>query len=356
VYQYAVGTDGALSPLPDATLPTVYIPGAIVSDPAGQHVYIADLSDRAIAQYAVSPSGGLTPLSPATANPFAYILSYLAATVDPTGHFLYLTGISPNPPPDYIPTGLVPPSYIGAYVIGADGTLTPHSIFYTTVPGPGTGPLAIDPSGRFAYQAGSDGTSGLVWQFNIGADGTLTPMQPASVAATQTVRSITISTDGRTAYVLSSCIDNACDGQIAPYAIGASGTLTATGATVLTGSHVGPVALVTNGASSAYVLTDFMGVDFNSGAVYQYTIDGAGALAADTPPSLNTSFGPVTLSADQGNLYVLSAAQLAFEASGQLGGHIDHYVVDSAGLLTQADTTALATGVPGAITIVPAAH
>src|SRR4029077_6409729 len=115
-------------------------------------------------------------------------------------------------------------------------------------------------------------------------------LAPASVAATREAIGVTVAPSGETAYVLSTCVDDACDGQVEQYTIGATGALTSTGAITLTGSHVNPIAMVTDGAvSSAYLLTNFMGVDTNAGAVYQYAIDNTGALVADMPTSLGVA-------------------------------------------------------------------
>lgn len=95
-----------------------------------------------------------------------------------------------------------------------------------------------------------------------------------ALSATQTANGVAIAPSGQTAYVLSSCVDTACEGQVARYTIGTNGTLTATGSTTLTGDHVIPIAMVVDtSGSSAYLLTDLMGVDTNTGAVYGYVAE-----------------------------------------------------------------------------------
>ena len=99
------------------------------------------------------------------------------------------------------------------------------------------------------------------------------------------------------AYALSVCVDASCDGQVAAYAIGADGTLRPTGAAVLTGGHVNPVLMLTDGpGSAAYLLTNRMGVDTNQGAAFQYAIDATGALSPGMPASVAVASGAVAAS------------------------------------------------------------
>src|SRR5262249_40938568 len=121
----------------------------------------------------------------------------------------------------------------------------------------------------------------------------------------------------------------------------------------LTGGHVNPVALVTDGAgSNAYLLTNLMGVDTNQGAVYQYAIDGTGALKALTPNSLSIATGAVAATTDGRNLYALSANAVGHAPGPSAGGNIDHFVIGSSGQLSAAGTTSIAQGRPTAIALV----
>jgi len=173
------------------------------------------------------------------------------------------------------------------------------------------------------------------------------------VAATQGTVAVTIAPSGQTAYVMSTCIDTACDGQIEPYTIGANGTLTATGLVTLSGANVNPVEMVTDG-SGAYLLANAMGVDANAGAVYQYAIESTGALAADTPASLSVASGSVAESTYGSNLYALSANAIGFVSGQPPGGHIDHYVIGTGGLLTAVGTTTVIGSLPTSMTLVVA--
>jgi hypothetical protein len=191
---------------------------------------------------------------------------------------------------------------------------------------------------------------GRVSQFSINSDGTLTPR---TVAATQGTIGFTIAPSGQTAWVISTCIDTACNGQIEPYTIGADGTLTPTGVVTLTGTHVNPVEMVTDGSgSSVYLVANAMGVDTNAAAIYQHAIDSTGALVANIPASLTVASGAVVESANGSNLYALSANAIGFASGLPQGGHIDHYLIGSSGLLTPVSTTAVAGSLPTSMTLV----
>jgi len=347
VYQYSIGSDGSVAPLSIASVPTGVTPTGVVSDPSGRYVYVANSGDATISQYAVGTGGGLVALSPAVvriAGPFQF--AGFALSVDPGGQFLYVVG-SPRDPPG-------PTASIAQYSIQSDGTLASLAPASLTLSVSASGSLAIDPGGRYGYLPGAtNAPGGLVSQFSINSDGTLTPLTPATVAATQGTIGVTIAPSGQMAYVISTCIDTACEGQIEPYTIGADGTLTPTGVVTLTGTHVNPVEMVTDSSgSSVYLLANAMGVDTNAGAVYQYTIDSMGALVADTPASLTVASGAVAESTNGSNLYALSANAIGFASGLPQGGHIDHYVLGSGGLLTPVSITAVAGSLPTSMTLV----
>jgi 6-phosphogluconolactonase (cycloisomerase 2 family) len=245
VYQYAIASDGSLAPLSVASVPAGVSPSAVIADPGGRYVYVANAGDETISQYAVGGDGSLMPLAPATVNwsspGGASIGTGYALTVDPHGRFLYVVIDVQDP------VGPDGPSYVAQFAIGAGGTLAALSPAQVMVPVIATGSLEIDASGQYAYLAGNAAT---VAQLSIAADGTLSLLAPATVAASQTPTGIAIAPDGRTAYVLSRCVDTVCDGQVASYTIGANGTLAPTNVSVLTGSHVNPVAMLTEGSIS----------------------------------------------------------------------------------------------------------
>jgi 6-phosphogluconolactonase (cycloisomerase 2 family) len=348
VYQYSIASDGSIAPLSIASVPTGVTPTAVVSDPSGRYVYVVNSGNATISQYSVGTDGSLVALSPAVvriAGPFQF--AGFSLSIDPGGQFLYVVG-SPRDPPG------PPTASIAQYSIQSDGTLVSLAQAYLTLSVSASGSLAIDPGGRRAYLPGAtNAPGGLVSQFSINPDGTLSPLMPATVAAAQGTVAVTIAPSGQTAYVMSTCIDTACDGQIEPYTIGANGTLTPTGVVTLTGAHVNPVEMVTDG-SGAYLLANAMGVDTNAGAVYQYAVESTGALAADTPASLSVASGSVAESTYRTSLYALSANAIGFASGQPPGGHIDHYVIGTGGLLTAVSTTTVAGSLPTSMTLVVA--
>jgi hypothetical protein len=343
-----IGSDGSLTPLSVASVSAGVDPRAVVADQTGHYVYAANQGDNTISQYAIGVGGGLLALSPAAVPvPLQNGLGF-SLSIDPQGRFLYLVFVIENP------ASISGPSYIAQYSIGSDGTLTPLAPPYVNVPFPVSGALAIDPGGRYAYLAGEGSAGHFVAQFSIGADGTLAPLEPATVSAENGASGVVIAPNGQGAYVLGICVDNACDGEAALFTVGSSGTLSSTGTTTLTGFNVHPVAmLIDNSGLNAYLLTNAMGVDTNTGAVYQYTVDSSGALVPHVPASIGVTSGAVAESMYGGRLYVLSSNAVGSASGSPSGGHIDQYTIGSDGTLTAVSTTSLA-GQPAAMTVVVA--
>jgi 6-phosphogluconolactonase (cycloisomerase 2 family) len=349
VHQYTIQSDGSLAPLSKASVSTGVGPSAIIADPGGRFVYVSNSGDGTISQYSVGATGSLTALSPAFVSVSGQFFPPvgLSLSVDPKSRFLYAV-VLPHDPPGTAAS-------IAQYAISSDGTLTPLAPAYVSVPSSIVGPLAIDPNGQYAYAAGwSSAPGGQVSQYAIGSDGMLSPLTPATVAASQTAIGVAVAPSDQTAYVLSTCVDSTCDGQVALYSIGANGALMA-GSNTLTGGHVNPVALVADGTgSNAYLLANFMGVDTNTGAVYQYAIDSTGTLVSDTPASLGVSSGALAESTYGSHLYVLSANYVGFASGAQTGGYIDSYNVGTDGRLSAANTTPIVSGRLTGMTLVVA--
>ncbi len=344
------------NPLRTASVGAGNNPNSIVADPGGHHVYVVNGYDGTISQYAVGSGGGLMALSPATvAIAGQGGVAGLSASIDPAGRFLYVV----NRDAVFTAQGsssFVASTNIAQYSIGSDGTLTSLVPAYISVSSALAGPLAIDAGGQHAYIAGTAaGVGSLVFQFSINSNGTLAAMTPDSVAATSAPIAVQLAADGQTAYVLSSCVDSACNGQVEQFAIGTDGALTSTGNLTLTGSHVNPVTIVADGAGSgAYLLTNLMGVDTNQGAVYQYSVGGTGALTPGSPASFDLASGAIAESTGDGNLYALSANWLGAASGSQAGGQVDRYIIDSSGLLRAAGSLQISSGRPTAMTFVAA--
>jgi hypothetical protein len=348
VYEYAIGSDGSLAPLSATSVPTGARPFAITSDPGGHYIYVVNEGDGTISQYAVEADGHLSALSPASVGISGAIIGgsvYRGISVDPSGHFVYVTVTAQDPAPGCT---------VAQYSIGSDGALVPLAPPTQNLAVFGSGPLIIHPSGQFAYLVGitADSNSRLS-EYSRDANGVLTPLNPATVSNTPNAIDLYVIPSGQTAYMLEVCVTTNCNGRITGFAIGADGVLTSTGNVSVTASHVIPVAMVTDGTGlNAYLLANLMGVDTNDGVLFQYVIDDTGALVADTPASLGVASGAVALSTDGHNLYALSANAIGSGSGSPSGGYVDHYVIGSGGQLSASGTTSVSGSLPTSMTLV----
>lgn len=137
----------------------------------GSFVYVTNYGDGTVSQFRANPNGTLTPLTPPSVKAYPRCHSLAA---DPKGRCLYVLSALEFSRRDCL---------LSQYRIGSDGTLTPLSPAIVPVPysGQGGGPflVSVNPSGRFLYVPGRDGT---IAQFGIQRNGTLTPLQPPLAA------------------------------------------------------------------------------------------------------------------------------------------------------------------------------
>jgi DNA-binding beta-propeller fold protein YncE len=170
VLQYDVGADGALTAKrPPSVAGTG--PGAIAVNPSGASVYVTAVEYDALLQYDVGTDGALSPKTP----PTAVADGPLAIAVSPSGTSVYAAGQGGKD--------------LMQYDVGADGALTPknpptaRSLDYVNH-------VVVSPDGTSAYATASGAfaedsvQSPVVEQYDVGADGALTPKNPPSVAAT----------------------------------------------------------------------------------------------------------------------------------------------------------------------------
>jgi len=353
VFQYSIDSKGSLTPLSTVSVAAGSNPTAMISDPTGHFIYVLNQGDTTISQYSVGTGGVLSALSPATVSLAGTLMFSASASlsVNPRGGSLYIVT---NPDNALAPIE----TSIAQYAIRSDGTLSPLNPSVINFANTASGALAFDPSGAYAYLASPPPVGetvvplkGEVFQFSVAANGELTLIASSTVVGSPS--SIHVAQSGQTAYVLSPCEDSSCDGLIVEYAVGENGTLTPTGTTTSTPSHVAPISLLTNTSdSAAYLLTNLNGVDTTAAAVYQYTIKSAGVLVPGTPSSVNMSSGAALTQAVLGpNLYALISNNQVV-SSAMTGAHIDHYSIGSDGLLTPVSTTSVTAGNPTAMVTV----
>ena len=166
---------------------------------------------------------------------------------------------------------------ISQYTIEADGTLSPMNPASVTNPGMhtvGVSPvgLTIDPSGNFLYVTNS--ADGTLSQFSIGSEGQLTPLSPSTVAAGIDPVSIVVAPSGY--YVVNSGAAGAA-GTVSHYVSGVSGMLTLVDSdTVAAG--INPTALVVDSASSTLYVTSSCDGSECEGSIRQLAFGADGAL------------------------------------------------------------------------------
>lgn len=178
---------------------------------------------------------------------------------------------------------------VSQYAIEANGTLSPMTP--ATVPA-GTNPyaIAVDSTGHYAYVANSG--SANVSQYSIGTGGALTPLTPATVAAGNGPNGITVNNG----YVY---VPNYTAGTVSQYSIVAGALQPLTPATVTVGVGTGPQTVFVNTAGTvAYVGTAGNGTTI-AATVSVYSIT-AGALSttATSSVSLGVSANPTSIVID----------------------------------------------------------
>jgi DNA-binding beta-propeller fold protein YncE len=338
VYEYAVLDDGSVSPLAQVSVSAGVEPAAIALNQADHHAYVVNVGDGTVSQYNIEADNSLTPMNPPTViNPGMKTFGVMPSAVilDHSGSFLYVANSGDGT--------------LSQFSIGGSGQLTP--LTPAAVPA-GTEPVSIavagGPSGGHVYVvnsgAGVPAAVGSVSQFSMGADGTLTPLNPATVAASASPVAIAIDqgiAPFGTAFVMSDCGGSSCTGSITQFAVGAGGELTATGVVATTGDHYDAVGMVTDqSGANAYVLTNLMGVDTDNGALWQFSVGNTGELSTPNQPAL--SFGPEALAqALFGERLCVLTTNVAIGGNGSSGANINCYTLGAGGLPTLAASTTL---------------
>ena len=346
VYEYAVRSDGALTPLAQASIAAGINPSALVVVGNGEYVYVVNAGDGSISQYSVAADATLTALSPATvANPGMHTLGSTgaAALVNPGGGYLYVVNTADD--------------NVAQFSIGIDGqltSLTPSTVATDVAPISIAAGLNADSKSVYVLNAGPSGGAGSVSQYTRAVDGTLTPANSTPLAAGTSPSLLAINTASTVAYVFSDCAGTQCQGSIQPFTLGADGALTATGGNVTTGSHYRGVGMSFQqdvAASSGYVLSNALGVDTESGTLWSFQAADSGALTATSPPSQDVSGAAVALvqNFQDGTLYVLTSNSGALANTPATGGGLSIYALGIGDTPTLEGTTTLSAPYPTAL-------
>jgi DNA-binding beta-propeller fold protein YncE len=258
-------------------------PLSITVSPDNSSVYALNNAGT-VSQYDVGNDGTLSPKNPATITlDLSQPTTPTSIAISPDGGSLYVTN-----------WGFLPGSTNVIYqfdvdVSGGTGTLSPKNP--PTVPAavqPGL--LAMSPDGKSVYvpNAGSNTVS----HYSADANGALTLER--SVGAGDAPAQAVVSPDGESLYVTNSAAQPATTGSVFQYDVGAGGTLSPKDPRKVpsdAGSHPLGVAVSPDGGS-VYV-TDFGGPRLGAGAVYQFDVDESdGTLSAKDPASLGAGTSP----------------------------------------------------------------
>lgn len=220
---------------------------------------------------------------------------------------------------------------LSQFEIGDDGSLTPLSP--ATVPG-GDGPFAIvvSPSGGHVYMANA--VAGTVSQYRREADGTLTPLDPESVPTGSLPYHVAVAPGGGFAYAVSRG-----DGNVAQYRIEPDGSLAPLDPpTVPAGAAAFQIAFTEDG-DYAYV------ANRDSRSVSQYAVAADGTLAPLAPATVPAGSGrPVSIVARGGFVYTANSSS----------DDVSQFRIQADGTLVPLPTPTIAAGdAPNGITIDP---
>ena len=264
ISQYVIQADGTLAPNTPATVATGRGPWAVAVSPSGAWAYVANSADNTISQFSVSASGALVA---AAIAPVATGIEPWNVTLSPNGKYVYVANHGSLPP-----GGMTISQYAVDASTGALTALNPATLS-TAFLYPGG--ITVDPTSAYAYLSNINGDT--VSEYGIGADGTLSSLNPASVATGTEPVFLAFDPTGKYAYEANYTIDySSAPGTVSQYAVGTGGQLTPLApATVVAGTGPGWIAFDPFG-KYAYVVN--LGDGTLPGSVSEYAIGTGGTL------------------------------------------------------------------------------
>ncbi len=289
ISQYDVGLDGTLRAKSPATVATGRGSEQMAVSPDGRSLYVTNLDSNTVSEYSVGAGGALRPKTPATIS----TPGPMGVVVSPDGRSVYVANYGGG--------------VVSEFNVGARGVLTPKTQAAVPVPSPRS--VAVSPNGRNAYVVTD---SGLIFQYDIGTGGILSPASPATVTSGLAPGYLAITPDSRSVYV-----NGYYDRTIHQYDAGPDGTLTPKSpATVAIASNPGFIAVRPDGRS-VYVATEY--------TIHQYDVTAGGALAPKSSAFISgfAFASAIALSADGRDAYVAntnggSLSQLSVRTNGTL--------------------------------------
>jgi 6-phosphogluconolactonase len=85
VSAFAIGANGALTPVPGAPFPAGFAPVSVVVEPAAKFVFVANKISNNVSAYRIDPGGSLTPVP---GSPFPAGIGPLSVAVDSAARFV----------------------------------------------------------------------------------------------------------------------------------------------------------------------------------------------------------------------------------------------------------------------------
>lgn len=327
ISQYTIGPNGALTPMSPATVTTGGSdPRYVAVDPQGKYVYAANMTSNTVSQFTVGADGTLTAMATPTV-----LMGSLTG-----GKLYYPAGLTVHPSGQYAYVPLLEAGSLNQYAIGADGSLSP--LTPATIPAGDTGNgrngpccVTIDPSAKFAYV--TSGAANSISQYQINANGTLSPLTPflvpsggASGSGTAYDIKVISLASGEYAYVA-----NYFDGTIAQFSLnGTTGQLTPLSPALVTvGTYALSIAVHPTGK---FVYAAIL-AGSPSAAVAQFTVDPAtGKLTPMSTPTVSAGGAGTAV------ITVEASGKFAYATSGDTGWgstSIAQYAIDqTTGALT----------------------
>ncbi len=268
-------------------------PTGIAVSADGNYLYVSRISPAQISQYRIEPGGTLTelplpvfPMPGASWSIFAHPTKNAVYVPDSTNNRIYQFSIDGS--------GQLQPMAPAFLVTGSD-------------PRYGT----FHPSGDVFYLTCRDG--GIVNQFVVNADGSLSPHTTPSVTAGLGASGITMTNNGLYAYVSNELSDN-----ISMYTVSLANHGLVPNGALFTG--------VANLAGMIYNDEFFYTADYEGTLILQYAIQPTGTLVALSPGTKLAGEGPMPI-------FVAPGTNFAYIAN-QSDGTIWHYTITPAGQLT----------------------
>jgi 6-phosphogluconolactonase len=322
VAQLHLESDGTLTPLSPATVagPNPWGANSVLVDHSGPYLFasstIGGSGPDVTNQYVIDSDGTLSP----NGTPVVSVGGSLQSSITPNGKFAITST-----------TVAVGEAQLNTYSIGSSGTLTLAD--QVSIPEAwSTDPVATDPSGQFIYVLESYGnpdtdfSGASILEYTIAANGMLTPLSPAYVAASDLADSVTVAPNGflylpnlDQGSVTVFWIDEST-GQLANAGSFATGTGTASSPVSIAFDPTGAYAYVVNSADNS---------------VTQFTVNASTGALTMNGPDVPTGRGPVQVAVDP-------SGKFAFVTNAN-DGTISQFVISSTGRLTSNGTFSLGT-------------